>query len=111
MSSFQQRDRIAASELGNPLGHTAAGLLQVELRKIHDGFLYWNHDSLLFIADEYIFRGGNLLKLKFADLGIPKSKYVLWNGELDFGSGEWIFHGQKKHIKDLEAQIAKSIKA
>jgi hypothetical protein len=109
MSNFQQRDTIAATELGKPLGHTAAGLLQLELRKIHDGFLYWNYDSLLFIADEYIFRDGNLLKLKFADLGIPKSKYVLWNGELDFGSGAWIFHGQKKLMKELESLIARSI--
>ena len=109
MSSFQQRDNIAAKELGEPLGHTAAGLLQVELRKIHDGYLYWSHDSLLFIADEHIFRDGKLLKLKFVDLGIPKSKYLLWNGELDFGSGAWIFHGQKKHMKELESVIARSI--
>ena len=100
--SFQQRDQIASMELGKSIGHTAAGLVRVDLRKVFDGYLYWSIDALLFIADNNIFTDGNLLKLEFSDLGPPKSKFVLWNGELDFGNGKWIFHGQKRQMKELE---------
>jgi hypothetical protein len=102
MPGFQQRDRIANSELGTSRGHTAAGLVRVDLRKVFNGYLYWSDDALLFIADDYIFPTGNLLRLNFKDIGRPKSKYLLWNGELEFGNGKWIFHGQKRQIKELE---------
>lgn len=100
--SFQQRDQIASRELGKSIGHTSAGLVRVDLRKVFDGYLYWSSDALLFIADNKIFTNGNLLKLQFSALGIPKSKFILWNGELDFGGGTWIFHGQKRQMKELE---------
>jgi hypothetical protein len=102
LTGYIQRDQIANKELGFSKGHTAAGLVRVDLRKVFDGYLYWNDLSLLFIADDNIFSSGNLLKLDFSGLGIPKSKYVLWNGELDFGNGAWIFHGQKRQMKELE---------
>lgn len=104
---FQQRDLIANRELGDSLGHTAAGLVRVDLRKVFDGYLYWNSEAMLFIADDSIFTNGNLMKLEFSDLGVPKSKYVLWNGELDFGNGKWIFHGQKRQMKELEQACIK----
>ncbi len=107
--SFKQRDQIASRELGMSIGHTAAGLVRVDLRKVFDGYLYWSSDALLFIADENIFTNGNLLRIEFSDLGLPKSKFVLWNGELDFGNGKWIFHGQKRQMKELESAIARSI--
>jgi len=108
MSNFRQRDTLASQHLGMHLGHTAAGLVRTEIRKVFQGYLYWNHRSLLFIADDPIFTNGNLLKLDFDEIGIPKSKYLLWNGELDFGNGMWIFHGQKKHIKDMESVVNRS---
>ena len=110
MAGFQQRDLIANRELGSSKGHTAAGLLRVDLRKVFDGYLYWSDAALLFIADDKIFSQGNLLRLDFDDLGIPKSKYVLWNGELDFGNGAWIFHGQKRQMKELEQACLKHSK-
>ena len=102
MAGFQQRDLIANRELGFSKGHTAAGLVRTDLRKVFQGYLYWSDDALLFIADDNIFSQGNLLKLDFDDLGNPKSKYVLWNGELEFGNGAWVFHGQKRQMKELE---------
>lgn len=99
---YQQRDLIATRELGFSMGHTAAGLVRTDLRKVFNGYLYWSNEALLFIADNNIFPQGNLLKLDFVQLGLPKSKYLLWNGELDFGNGELIFHGQKRQIKELE---------
>ena len=111
MNNFVERDAIATKHLGRHIGHTAAGLVRVELRKVFDGYLYWNFDSMLFIADERLFTTGNLLKLEFVNLGVPRSKYLLWNGELDFGNGEVIFHGQKKHMKQLESVIRETLKS
>ncbi len=102
MQGFQQRDLIASRELGTSRGHTAAGLVRVDLRKVFQGYLYWSDDALLFIADDNIFSQGNLLRLNFKNIGMPRSKYLLWNGELDFGNGKWIFHGQKRQMKELE---------
>lgn len=107
MAGFHQRDQIASRELGFSKGHTAAGLVRTDLRKVFQGYLYWSDNALLFIADDNIFAQGNLLRLDFDDLGNPKSKYVLWNGELEFGNGAWVFHGQKRQMKELERACLK----
>jgi hypothetical protein len=104
---IRYRDSRAIEILGIVLGHSAVGLVRAEIRKVYDGWLYWGDDSLIFFADEPIFNGSRELHLDYDFIKIPKSKYLLYNGELMFETvnPKLVFHSSRGRIKLIEKAI------
>lgn len=101
------RDARAQEILGIVLGHSAVGLVRAEFRKVYDGWLYWGNESFIFIADDPIFNGSRELYLKYDLVKIPKTKYLLYNGELVFETlnPPLVFHSSRGRIKLIEKAI------
>lgn len=101
------RDLRATQLLGEVLGHSAVGLVRAEFRQVHDGWLYWSHDGFVFIADLPIFNNSRELHLKFDVVKIPKTRYVLYNGELNFEifNPPLVFHSSRGRVKAIEKAI------
>ena len=105
VNNVSYRDAMATRTIGSFTGHTAAGWVHVQLRKVTKGWLYWNSDSLLFMLDVEPISPSDFLVLPFEEIGMPRSKYLLWNGELDFLNGQFVFHGQRKQIRQLQGEL------
>jgi hypothetical protein len=101
------RDNRAEELLGSFLGHSAVGLVRPEFRKVYDGWLYWGVSSFVFFADEPIFNGSRELYLEYDFVKIPKTKYLLYNGELAFETitPTLYFHSTRGRIKLIEKAI------
>ncbi len=101
------RDSLAREMLGNVLGHSAVGLVRAEIRKVYDGWLYWGKDSFVFIADQPIFNGSRDLHLEYDFVKIPKTRYLLYNGEMAFETlnPTLVFHSTRGRIKLVEKAI------
>jgi hypothetical protein len=104
---IRYRDARANQLLGEVLGHSAVGLVRAEIRKVFDGWLYWGNDSLVFFADMPIFNGSRELHLNYDFVKIPKTKYLLYNGELFFETlnPPLVFHSTRGRIKSIEKAI------
>jgi hypothetical protein len=104
---IRYRDGRASELLGNVLGHSAVGLVRAEFRKVYDGWLYWGPKSFVFFADQPIFNGSRELHLEYEFVKIPKTKYLLYNGELAFETIEpaLVFHSSRGRIKLIEKAI------
>ena len=104
---IRYRNSRANQILGNVLGHSAVGLVRAEFRKVYNGWLYWGTESFVFFADEPIFDGSRELALDFDFVKIPKSKYLLYNGELAFETlnPPLVFHSSRGRIKLIEKAI------
>ncbi|CAB4756236.1 unannotated protein [freshwater metagenome] len=107
LDDIRYRDSRANQILGIVLGHSAVGLIRAEIRKVYDGWLYWGIDSFVFFANEQIFNGSRELHLDYDFVKIPKSKYLLYNGELVFESIKppLVFHSSRGRIKLIEKAI------
>jgi hypothetical protein len=101
------RDGRANDLLGEVFGHAAVGLVRAEFRKVYDGWLYWGSKSFVFFADQPIFNGSRELHLEYDLVKIPKTKYLLYNGELAFESIDptLVFHSTRGRIKLIEKAI------
>lgn len=101
------RDELASKAIGQIMGHTASALVVPQSRRLHDGWLYWGLDSLIFIADQPIFDGQRALSARYEELRMPTTKYLLYNGELKFDSvtPPLIFHSTRGRIKQVEKAI------
>ena len=101
------RDSRASQILGTVLGHSAVGLVRSEFRKVYDGWLYWGTESFVFFADQPIFNGNRELTLEYDSVKIPKTKYLLYNGELAFENinPPLVFHSTRGRIKLIEKAI------
>jgi hypothetical protein len=106
-SDIRYRDAVAQQMLGNVLGHSAVGLVRANTRTVFDGWIYWGRESLVFIADDHIFNGQRELYLDFDTLKIPKTRYLLYNGELEFENFNppLVFHSSRGRIKLIEKAI------
>jgi hypothetical protein len=106
-SDLRYRDGRAGELLGIVHGHSAVGMVRAEFRKVYDGWLYWGNDSFVFFADEPIFNGSRELHLEYDFVKIPKSKYLLYNGELVFETinPPLVFHSSRGRIKLIEKAI------
>jgi hypothetical protein len=106
-NDIRYRDAVAKQLLGNVLGHSAVGLVRAHTRTVYDGWIYWGNDSLVFIADDHIFNGQRELHLNFDTLKIPKTRYLLYNGELEFENFNppLVFHSTRGRIKLIEKAI------
>lgn len=104
---IRYRDSRAHQILGTVFGHSAVGLVRAEFRKVYDGWLYWGPTSFVFFADEPIFNGSRELALDYDLVKIPKSKYLLYNGELVFETVNppLVFHSSRGRIKLIEKAI------
>jgi hypothetical protein len=104
---LRYRDSLAAGLLGNVLGHSAVGLVRAEIRKVYDGWLYWGTESFVFIADQPIFNGSRELHLEYDFVKIPKTRYLLYNGEMAFETinPTLVFHSSRGRIKLIEKAI------
>lgn len=104
---IRYRDSRANQLLGTVLGHSAVGLVRAEIRKVFDGWLYWGPQSFVFFADEPIFDGSRELALEYDFIKIPKTKYLLYNGELAFETinPPLVFHSSRGRIKLIEKAI------
>jgi hypothetical protein len=104
---IRYRDSRASEILGLTLGHSAVGLVRAEFRKVYDGWLYWGSDSFVFFADEPIFNGSREMILDYDFVKIPKTKYLLYNGELAFESisPTLVFHSSRGRVKMIEKAI------
>jgi hypothetical protein len=104
---IQYRDSTAKQLLGNVIGHSAVGLVRAQTRTVFDGWIYWGEASLVFIADDYIFNGQRELYLDFETLRIPKTRYLLYNGELEFQNFNppLVFHSSRGRVKLIEKAI------
>jgi hypothetical protein len=101
------RDGRANQLLGHVLGHAAVGLIRAEFRQVYDGWLYWGTSSFVFFADEAIFDGSRELILDYDFVKIPKTRYLLYNGEINFESinPPLVFHSSRGRVKLFEAAI------
>jgi hypothetical protein len=101
------RDLLARETLGTVLGHAAVGLVRAEIRKVYDGWLYWGTDSFVFIADQPIFNNSRALHLEYDFVKIPKTRYLLYNGEMAFEtiSPALVFHSTRGKIKLIEKAV------
>ena len=106
-NDIRYRDSRANQILETVLGHAAVGLVRAEFRKVYDGWLYWGPVSFVFFADQPIFNGSRELVLDYDVVKIPKSKYLLYNGELAFESvtPPLVFHSTRGRIKQIEKAI------
>lgn len=104
---IRYRDSRANQILGTVFGHSAVGLVRAEFRKVYDGWLYWGPTSFVFFADEPIFDGLRELTLDYDFVKIPKTKYLLYNGELAFETVKptLVFHSSRGRIKLIEKAI------
>lgn len=104
---IKYRDAVAAKLIGNVLGHSAVGLVRAEFRKVYDGWLYWGTESFVFIADQPIFNGSRELHLEYDFVKIPKTRYLLYNGEMAFETinPTLVFHSSRGRIKQIENAI------
>ena len=104
---IRYRDSRAQEILNEVLGHSAVGLVRAEIRKVFDGWLYWGRDKFVFFADEPIFNGSRELVLDYDFVKIPKTKYLLYNGELKFETLQphLVFHSTRNRIKLIEKAI------
>ena len=104
---IKYRDSRASQLLGDVLGHAAAALVKPEIRKVFDGWMYWGTESMVFFADNPIFDGSREVLFKFSDIKIPKTRYLLYNGELTFESvtPNLVFHSTRGRIKLIEKAI------
>ena len=104
---LRYRDRRASELLILVRGHSAVGMVRAEFRKVYDGWLYWGIDSFVFFADDPIFNGSRELHLDYDFVKIPKSKYLLYNGELEFETLDppLVFHSSRGKIKLIEKAI------
>jgi len=111
MASFindsHYRDSRAQEILGEVLGHSAVGLVRADIRKVFDGWLYWGANSFVFFADEPIFNSSRELFLTYDSVKIPKTRYLLYNGELTFETVQppLVFHSTRGRIKLIEKSI------
>ena len=101
------RDSRANQVLASVHGHAAVGLVVAQTRKVFDGWMYWGEESMIFFADDPILNGSREMLLKFAEVKIPKTKYLLYNGELSFDSATppLVFHSTRGRIKSIEKAI------
>ncbi len=101
------RDSVAQRALGDYFGHTAAALIDAQSRSRFDGWLYWGSGALLFIADEPIFDGQRAIVWQYEDLGMPSTRFFLYNGELTFNvfSPPLVFHSTRSRIKEIDRTI------
>ena len=69
--------------------------------------MYWGTESMVFFADNPIFDGSREVLFKFSDIKIPKTRYLLYNGELTFESvtPNLVFHSTRGRIKLIEKAI------
>ena len=106
-NDIQYRDLRASQILGLVSGHAAVGLIRSEIRKVFDGWMYWGTESMVFFADSPIFNGSRELLLDYSKIKIPKTKYLLYNGELSFESSNppLVFHSTRGRIKSIEKAI------
>ena len=104
---IRYRDSCASEKIGVVLGHAAVGLVRAEFRKVYDGWLYWGAESFIFFADEPIFNGSRELALDYDFVKIPKSRYLLYNGELTFETNNQslVFHSTRGRTKLIEKAI------
>jgi hypothetical protein len=104
---IRYRDARAKEILKEVLGHSAVGLVRAEIRKVFDGWLYWGRNGFVFFADEPIFNGSRELALGYDFVKIPKTKYLLYNGELKFETLQpnLVFHSTRNRIKMIERAI------
>jgi hypothetical protein len=101
------RDSRANEVLSSVLGHTAVGLVVAQTRQVFDGWMYWGEESMIFFADLPIFGGSREMFLEFSEVKIPKTRYLLYNGELSFESvtPPLVFHSTRGRIKSIEKAI------
>ena len=101
------RDSRANEVLSSVLGHTAVGLVVAQTRQVFDGWMYWGEESMIFFADLPIFGGSREMFLEFSEVKIPKTRYLLYNGELSFESvtPPLLFHSTRGRIKSIEKAI------
>ena len=101
------RDSRANEVLSSVLGHTAVGLVVAQTRQVFDGWMYWGEESMIFFADLPIFGGSREMFLEFSEVKIPKTRYLLYNGELSFESvtPPLVFHYTRGRIKSIEKAI------
>jgi hypothetical protein len=106
-NDIRYRDSRAGELLGTVFGHSAVGLVRAEIRTVYDGWLYWGDKSFVFFADQPIFNGSRELLLDYDFVKIPKTKYLLYNGELAFEtiSPPLVFHSTRGRIKLIEKAI------
>jgi hypothetical protein len=106
-SDIKYRDARASQLLGDVLGHAAGALVKSEIRKVYDGWMYWGAESLVFFADNPIFKGSREMFLEFSTIRIPKTRYLLYNGELAFESlsPPLVFHSTRGRVKLIEKAI------
>ncbi len=104
---IRYRDARASELLGNVIGHSAVGLVRAEFRKVYDGWLYWGSKSFVYFADQPIFNGSRELHLDYDFVKIPKTKYLLYNGELAFETMNptLVFHSSRGRVKLIEKAI------
>ena len=101
------RDSRANEVLSSVLGHTAVGLVVAQTRQVFDEWMYWGEESMIFFADLPIFGGSREMFLEFSEVKIPKTRYLLYNGELSFESvtPPLVFHSTRGRIKSIEKAI------
>ena len=101
------RDSRANEVLSSVLGDTAVGLVVAQTRQVFDGWMYWGEESMIFFADLPIFGGSREMFLEFSEVKIPKTRYLLYNGELSFESvtPPLVFHSTRGRIKSIEKAI------
>lgn len=101
------RDSRANQVLGLVHGHAAVGLVVAQKRQVFDGWMYWGEESMIFFAEAPIFNGSREILLKYAEIKIPKTRYLLYNGELAFESvaPPLVFHSTRGRIKSIEKAI------
>ena len=106
-NDIKLRDSRANEVLSSVLGNTAVGLVVAQTRQVFDGWMYWGEESMIFFADLPIFGGSREMFLEFSEVKIPKTRYLLYNGELSFESvtPPLVFHSTRGRIKSIEKAI------
>ena len=101
------RDSRANQVLTSVHGHAAVGLVVSQTRQVFDGWMYWGEESMIFFADVPIFDGTREMLLKYSEVKVPKTRYLLYNGELTFESvtPPLVFHSTRGRIKSIEKAI------
>jgi hypothetical protein len=106
-NDVKYRDSRANQVLVSVHGHAAVGLVVAKTRKVFDGWMYWGEESMIFFADTPIFDGSREMLMKFSEVKIPKTRYLLYNGELSFDSvtPSLVFHSTRGKVKLIEKAI------